>query len=296
MIAPARPQLALARRVVADALDALVTPITIRGHAYTEFPCCDAPKHALAWAVAEAEVSRGVWATLAAKGVIPEAWRDDPARRFACPVCFRARRHAALHPSSWNRRPSSTCPLCRGVALAAPATCADCVVFASDPEGVAAAEARVRELAVALAPWGARPPGVLVWRTRATPRAVTCAPLRNACEAAALALRRPGEPPPSLATEDARREVWREAIAAGLDVGARTGGPPSPTGMSFAALPDPFVHLSALAAQGYALEELTERDAVLVAPPASLDGAGFGAHLLLQDFGGTRPGARRHPH
>lgn len=293
MTDPARPQLALARRVVEDALDALVTPITIHGHAYTAFPCCEAPKHALAWSVAEAEVSRGVWAALAAKGVIPEAWRDDPARRFACPVCSRARRHAARHPNSWSRRPAPACPLCRGVALAAPATCADCVAFASDPEGVASAEARLRELADALSPWGARPPGVLVWRTRPTPRAVTCAPLRSACEAAALALRRPGEPPSSLATEDARRTAWREAVAAGVEVGARTGGPPSPMGAAFADLPDPFVTLAKLAALGYALEELTERDAVLVAPPASLEGAGFGARLLLQDFGGTRPGARR---
>ncbi|MEZ4391747.1 MAG: hypothetical protein R3A48_11670 [Polyangiales bacterium] len=296
MRAPARRQLDLARRVVEASLDALVRPITIRGHAYTAFPCCEAPKHALAWSVAEAEVARGAWGALAAKGAIPEAWRDDPARRFACPVCVRARRHAARHPRSWHRGPAQTCPLCRGVDLAAPATCADCVAFASDPEGVAAAEARVRELADALTPWGARPPGVLFWRTRATPRAVRCAPLRSACEAAALAQRRPGEPPPSLATEDARRTAWREAVAGGLQVGARAGGPPAPTGVAFADLPDPFEALTELAALGYALEELTERDAVLVAPPASLEGAGFGARLLLQDFGGTRPGARRHSH
>ncbi len=296
MLAPARPQLALARSVVREVLGALVAPISINGHAYTAFPCCEAPKNALAWAVAEAEVARSVWAALVARRVIPASWRDEPARSFACPVCARARRHAVRHPEPWSRRSRLQCPLCRGLALGSPATCADCVAFASDAEGMVRAEAHLSGLVAALSPWGAQPPGVVVWRVRAAPRAIVPAPLRRACEAAACALRRPGEPPPSLATDDARRAVWREAVAAGLEVGARSGRAPSPSGVAFAALPDPFVALEALAALGYALEALTAQDALLTAPPASLDGDGFGAHLRIQDDRGVRPGARRHPH
>lgn len=296
MSASTRPQLARARDVVGEVLGAIATPITLHGHLYTAFPCCDPPKQALAWAVAEAEVARDVWRAMSSKGVTPASWRDASARSFACPVCARARRHAAHHPNDWRGRSASHCPLCRGVSLAAPATCAECVAFASDPEGVAAAEAKVIELAAALSPWGARSPEAFVWRVRATPRAVRSAPLRRACEAAALALRRPGEPPPSIATEDAGRAVWRAAIAAGLTVGARSGAVPSPTGLAFAALPDPFVSLGALAELGYTLEELTERDALLCAPPASLDGAGFGAHVRMHDHGRTRTGARHQPH
>ncbi|MFO0629061.1 MAG: hypothetical protein U0325_26030 [Polyangiales bacterium] len=296
MSASTRPQLARARDVVCEVLGAIATPITLQGHIYTAYPCCDAPKHALAWAVAEAEVAREVWNTMHARGVIPASWRDASARSFACPVCARARRHASHHPNDWRVRSVSDCPLCRGAALAAPATCADCVAFASDPEGVAQAEAQVIELAAALSPWGARPPEAFVWRVRAAPRAVRPAPLRRAFEAAALALRKPGEPPPSISTGDEGRTAWRAAVAAGHTVGARNGGAPAPTGFTVAALPDPFVSLGALAALGYTLEALTERDALLCAPPASLDGPGFGAHVRIHDRGHTRLGARRHPH
>ena len=95
MASPSRPQLALAQRVAADVLVAIERPIAVQGLAYTRFACCEAPKHALAWADAEAGVARTLWAALAERGAVPPG---GPAtgtrgaaleRRFACPVCFR---------------------------------------------------------------------------------------------------------------------------------------------------------------------------------------------------------------
>jgi hypothetical protein len=190
---PARPQLALAQRVAADVLAVIDRPIAVRGLAYTRFACCDAPKHALAWAVAEVGVAGAVWAALAERGAIQWAG-STPARRFACPVCFRGWWHDQRHGWREPRRDhGEPCPVCHGAGLlAAPPTCVACVALAADPDGIRAAEARVADLARALAPWGAREPARVIWRVRDPSRTVVPVPLRLAAAGASISTRRPG--------------------------------------------------------------------------------------------------------
>jgi hypothetical protein len=290
---PPRPQLALAQRVAADVLATIERPIAVHGFAHTRFPCCEAPKHALAWAVAEAGVAGTVWAALAERGAIPPGGAA-PIRRFACPVCFRGwwhdRRHRLRAP---RHRHGEVCPLCRGAGLlVAPPTCVACVALAADPDGVRAAEARVVDLARALAPWGARVPERVIWRVREPSATAAPVPLRLAAAGASLSTRRPGMPAASIGSDDARRAAWRRAVDEGALVQPRAGTGTWPTGASFAALPDPFAALGALAALGYTLEELADQDAVVCAPPAELAGPAFGELVEVHDRDGVRPGAR----
>lgn len=104
------------------------------------------------------------WETFATRGLIPAAWVDDPRRRFdaECPRCHgRGRvpeydRHARAYVSRGGRQAHDPCPVCPlksprhrtctgRVALARPATLADCVAFAADAPNVLAAEALARE-------------------------------------------------------------------------------------------------------------------------------------------------------
>jgi hypothetical protein len=293
MTSPARPQLALAQRVAADVMAAIERPIAVHGLAYTQFPCCDAPKTALAWAVAEAGVARTVWAALGEHGLIRPCGAM-PARRFACPVCFRgwwhAQRHARGAPLSVH---GESCPVCHGEGLlAAPPTCVACVALAADPDGVCAAEARVADLARALAPWGASEPARVIWRVRDQPSATVPIPLRLAAAGASISTRRPGMPATSIGSDAERRAAWRRAVGGDVRVQPRAGEGPWPTGASFAALPDPFAALDALEGLGYTLEELADHGAVVYAPPAELAGPSFGELVEVHDRIGTRPGAR----
>lgn len=273
-----------AQRVAAEVIESITNPITLHGHNHTQFACCEAPRYALEWSIAEAEVARRVWARLAEEGVIPRGWIGHEARRFGCPLCFRAGRHAARHRGA-SRRPS--CVLCRGEALDAPCTLVECVTLASDPEAVCAVEGMVSELAETLRPWGARPPAVFVWRVRAAPRVVTPGPLHRACVSAALALRREGEAPASVHTPDARRAAWRAAVACDAWADATNG-------VRFGALRDPWALLDELNARGFALEALTETDAVLCATPVPLGGPGFGSRVRLTGPGASLRRARTH--
>lgn len=279
---------AAAQRVVAEVLAAIAEPVRIHGHYHTRFACCEAPKYALEWSIAEAEVARRAWRRLAEEGVIPRGWLDDPSRRFACPVCFRRQRGAARAGGPRG----ASCVLCQGVSLEAPSTLVECVTHASDPPALLAAEALVVELAEALAPWGARRPGVIVWRVRSSARAATLSSLRRAWATAALALRRPGEAPARIDTAVAGRAAWRAAVAAKAVAGEGAGD--SLRGVRFTELVDPCALFDEIAARGYALEALSETHAVLRAAPRSLGGPGFGSKVLLTRHGVARRGARGH--
>lgn len=286
---PVRPQLALAQRVAADVLAAIERPIVVHGHEHTRFACCEAPKHALSWAVAEVGVAATVWAALAEHGAIPPGGAT-PARRFACPVCFRSwwheQRHGRRAPRPSHRE---TCPVCRGAGLlAAPPTCVACVALAADPGGVCAAEARVADLARALAPWGASPPVRVIWRVRDQPSAVAPVPLRLAAAGASISTRRPGMPAASIGSDDARRAAWQRAVREDARVAPRAGTGTWPIGASFASLPDPFAALDALGELGYTLEDLTDHGAVMYAPPAELAGPSFGELIEVHDRGAPR--------
>jgi hypothetical protein len=293
---PSRPQLALAQRVAADVLAAIERPIAVHGLAYTRFPCCEAPKHALAWAVAEVGVAGAIWTELAARGAIRPSGAAL-ARRFACPVCFRGWWHDQRLGQHEPRRPhGELCPVCHGAGLLeTPPTCVVCVALGADPDGVCAAEARVVDLARALAPWGAREPERVIWRVRDLPGTAEPAapvPLRLAAAGASMSARRPGMPAASIGSDAARRAAWRRAVDEDARVQPRAGKGMWPLGASFASLPDPFAALDALDGLGYTLEELTDDDAVLCAPPAELAGPSFGELVEVHDRGGARPGAR----
>jgi hypothetical protein len=176
--------------------------------------------------------------------------------------------------------------------LAAPPTCVACVALAADPDGVCAAEARVADLARALAPWGACEPARVIWYVRDPLRARAPVPLRLAAAGASISTRRPGMPAASIGSDAERRAAWRRAVAEDARVLPRAGEGTWPTGAAFASLPDPFAVLDALDELGYALEELAGRDAVVGAPPAALEGPSFGELVEVHDRSGARPGAR----
>lgn len=289
---PSRPLLELAQRIAADVLAAIERPIAVHGFAYTRFACCEAPKHALAWAVAEAGVAGTLWAALTERVAIRPG-DSTLARRFACPVCFRGWWHDQRHSRGVRRVHGELCPVCQGEGLLeAPPTCVACVALAADPDGVCAAEARVVELARALEPWGARVPVRVIWRVRDEASTAAPVPLRLAAAGASMSTRRPGMQSASIGSDAARRAAWRRAVEEDARVQPRAGEGTWPTGAAFTALPDPFAALDALAELGYTLEELTGRDAVLCAPPAELAGPSFGELVEVHDRDGTRPGAR----
>ncbi len=84
----------------------------------------------------EYEAAAVAWEALAARGLIPMDWCDDPRRQFAtvpAPVwCARCGRGGCAHSFEQRRR--------------VPWRLRDCAVFASDPEGVRAAEALAEQL------------------------------------------------------------------------------------------------------------------------------------------------------
>ncbi len=290
---PTRPQLALAQRVAAEVLAAIDRPIAVHGFAYTRFACCEAPKNALAWAVAEVKVAGAVWAALAEHGAIRPGG-PAPERRFACPVCFRGWWHDQQHGRRAPRRVhGEVCPVCHGTGLlAAPPTCVACVALAADPDGVCAAEAGVVDLARALAPWGAREPALVIWRVHGQSCAGAPVPLRLAAAGASISTRRPGMPATSIGSDAERRAAWRRAVGEDARVRPRAGRGTWPTGAAFAALPDPFAALDVLGGLGYTLEALTDHGAVVCAPPAELAGPSFGELVEVHDRTGARPGAR----
>jgi hypothetical protein len=283
-----------AQRIAADVLAAVPRPIVVYGLAYVRWACCDSPAHARGWAVEEARVAARMWDAMIEAEVIDAAWRDAAARRFGCPVCFRHARHdrrIGVAPADRHRHAGMDCPVCAGNDLAAPPTCGGVVAIAAAADDVLAAETHARALARALVPWGAREPAAITWRIRESARPFAPVPLRLAAAAASVATRPAGGPPLSIAGAADRRAAWRRAVAADAHVAPhpRGRGRPWPDGAAFAALPDPFVPLAALGALGCALEDLTEREAVLALPPAPLAGERFAELVVLEDRHGRRP-------
>lgn len=103
-----------------------------------------------------------VWDVLATRDVIPMDWLDAPRRRFALP-CGGCNGYGGYARSHY----ADTCKTCVGRGFTAtgarPATMRASVTFASDPGGVATAEALARELLATLA-FGAHAPTTVVWR------------------------------------------------------------------------------------------------------------------------------------
>lgn len=99
-------------------------------------------------------------------------------------------------------------------------------------------------------------------------------------------------PAASIGSEAECRAAWRLAVSEDARVQPRAVEGSWPTGASFASLPDPFVVLDALDALGYTLEELTDHDAVVCAPPAAEGGPSFGELVEVHDRRGARPGVR----
>ncbi len=301
-LAPLAPHLARAQTIAGEFLATVERPIVVNGAAYVEWPCCEAPAHARAWAVAEARVATRMWATMVERGFIDATWLDAPSRRFACPVCFRRSRRTGANFLAATRghghRSSMHCPVCQGGgALATPTTCGGVVAMAAAAAAglVEAVEAEVRAFALALAPWGARMPATMIWRLRPRPRGHAPTPLRRAAASAAVAMRPPSGPPHPIATDDDRRAAWRRAVAADAKVTRRPTIDGWPDDITFAALPDPFVPFDAIARLGAAIEDLRDEEAVIGRPPAELVGERFADLLVIEDRGRRRPAARPRP-
>ena len=215
--------------------------------------------------------ARSAWEALAERGLIPAAWLDEANRRF-------------LHdPGDRHRRELPT----RDPAFAPtgphPNVVEHCALFASDVEGMLAAESAAVALAARLEPWGAPACHRVVWW--AIPRehysSASCDTRPGVSYALLFAFNALYRS--VTATDDlpvtlfgfARRwsDVWRARAAAQAHIPADVGPPvPALRGRKFAELDNPFEPLADLEATGYAtLEYVVATGAsrgslVLVAP------------------------------
>lgn len=220
----------------------------------------DRPQLAAAKKVARrATGGASAWEAMATAGLIPEAWVGSRARFF--------------YSGDMSRLQNRPMNVDQAVALA------------SDPEGVATAEALAVETARRLRDWrpvgGESPPGVasFLWLTQRWPP-----PVRGVgryVEEAVLAI--VGALPVVERTDGAvwqaqvylrLRDGWDEFVAAGLRVPAvknYLGGRVElvTTGRAFADLPNPYAPLVDLWCTGYMLELISDRTARLYAPRAT---------------------------
>lgn len=243
-----------------------------------------------------------LWEALAARAVIPLDWVAHPARAFEDP---RWRVSTEPQPDGTVALPIRGAPgapseddagllaLARAMAQRAgdaglhaaalerlaPPTVPACVAFASDPEGVATAEALAREVMARLAPWATPQPPLVLWRVcgrwhvtgeRAWgPLRVASTPRMILPRLGAAMRRRSGEDTPTWSArgDAVSAAAWRDAASSGRVVPATLLDGPLPAavaGRRFADLPDPFAPLVALWNTGYALEAITPRAVVLV--------------------------------
>ncbi|MDB4929062.1 MAG: hypothetical protein JWM10_1546 [Myxococcaceae bacterium] len=185
------------------------------------------------WAPAPARWSvPQLWEALATRGLVPDAWIDDPTRRF----------HGGGR---------------------APATMTEAVLLASDAEGIAAAEALARETALRLGPWLQRgPPRTVRWRlvdwslflsdrwrdhlVEAPGGAAVGALLRSAVGAAGAAMtyRRPSLTAAGVEVAESPN-VFRELAESVASIVSAAE--------LWSAAPDPFAPLLTLWARGYGL-------------------------------------------
>lgn len=216
---------------------------------------------------------RAAWKQLATAGVIPGGWVEDPRRAFAREIDE---------------------PMVRGYAAQPhPPTLAMCVALASDVPGVLAAEMLAREAVARLAPWGVPQPQRATWRlvdVAVVPPSYaydhpwflnrpTSALVRNGSRGWVTTRSEMPRAAWGNAHETARllRGDWKTQGAAGRRVapareyaGARiTAVGDAPRALwktRLRDLPNPFEPVVGVWETGYALHEITEQAAVLVAP------------------------------
>lgn len=190
-----------------------------------------------------------VWARAIRAGQIPASWADDPARRF------RATR-AELRSIEGIGSPKPH-------ALPSPATARAALLFASDPEGLLAAERHAKQLVSRLEAWGGPPVTKVVWRlagnpvaaTRAKPRSLgALAPAVARLRAALGGTQRIYEPAHPhhrfQVVVDALHGSRRWQLIANSEISTHE---PALMGRIFAELPNPFEPWLALALTGYGL-------------------------------------------
>lgn len=227
-----------------------------------------APARAAVFGLSDAAVA---WKTLAERGIIPPTWVDEAKRRF-------------LHdPGDRHHRDFPT----RDPAFAPtgphPKIVDHCALYASDVEGMLAAESASAALAERLRPWGAPPCHRVVWW--AIPRqhysSASCDTRPGVSYALLFAFNALHR---SVATNDdlpitlfghARRwsEVWRDQAAREAQIPADVGPPMRGLrGKKFVDLANPFEPLADIEATGYATLEYvvatgpSRGSLVLVAP------------------------------
>jgi uncharacterized protein (TIGR02996 family) len=222
---------------------------------------------------------------LAAAGVIPASWVDDPARSFLrqvrdpCPGC---RGEGTVSFGACFRCAGSG-TIVRHEPAKGPPTLSSCLALGADPSGIERAEVLARTLAARLAPWGvgAVARTRIAWRfgVPAPPQdwLLRCPPPFDAvCEALKSLLH-----DPDLPSRGAMAERWAEAGAmaweAAVDLGPRGRVPHGPgvgvaiVGRTFQDLEDPFDPFLELRETGYGLDSLGKEGIVLVAPDEGLD-------------------------
>lgn len=105
-------------------------------------------------AVCGIEHPREAWEALAARGLVPESWVDDPRRWFVCSA------------DEWLAHGSLAAPREGPLASPHPPSTGACVALAADPRGVATAETLAHEVAREEARRGDAPrwTGAIYWR------------------------------------------------------------------------------------------------------------------------------------
>ncbi len=241
-------------------------------------------------AFAGSDDPREVWARLA-----PPARVDGPPRRFRgwCQRCLRSGLDDVVR-----------CPACRGSGYGVfdvPSSHEQAIALCADPVGFVEAERLACEAVSRLRDWGCPQPAALVWtlgwerfwreiefdRALGTARVVAeWAAMSAPDDAFATALANSDDLAARLSATgaacwgDAFRDAWGAAcwplaVASRGSVVRPPGGVPgyfwddagaALAGRPLADLPDPFAPLASLWATGYAIEEVTRDELVLVVP------------------------------
>lgn len=228
-------------------------------------------------AVAGISDPREAWEVLATRGLVRDDARPAPHRDFA-PQPSDVLVLTPTGVASWRPQPT-------------PTTVRAAVAIASDPAGIATAEALVCEVRQRLEPWGVPRPRGIRWRIEERPWGGMAADrpwmpswpaVHRFGDPDAVGQQLPGEfwrrwplNTRSLgrrfAQDLAAHAEWRRLVARGARVTPTCAAVPvtpgaSVVGMAFAALPDPFEPLLAVWGLGYAVDAIAEEVVVLVAP------------------------------
>lgn len=109
------------------------------------------------------EAGAVVWSRAIAAGGIPQAWRDDPGRRFRA-TASELTRLGISNAEPFPDRGGHARHL-----LAAPASARAALLFASDPQGMSEAERLARQAAAHFEAWGAPKVARIAWRLAGNP-------------------------------------------------------------------------------------------------------------------------------